>query len=122
MADTFKPTAEQVAALYDYAAKYGAQWKAKLANAWLNGSDAREPDGHLLRQMRNRGGPSWLKRVDLARERVRIECERRAHMKAEWSVKRATEILGEKRTAEILAGEARLQARIAADLAAKRKR
>lgn len=53
-------TAEQYDALVAYAAKYGDNWKEKLSNAWLNGADANEPNGHLLRQVRNRLGPSWL--------------------------------------------------------------
>jgi len=65
--EKFIPNEEQLAALQAYAARNGAQWKRKLADAWLDGRDDREPNGHLLRQMRNRGGPSWLKRFDLAK-------------------------------------------------------
>ena len=50
----------QLAALKAYAAKYGVQWRRKLADARLIGHDAREPDGHQLRQLRNTLGPSWL--------------------------------------------------------------
>jgi hypothetical protein len=54
------PTPAQLAALKAYAAKHGLQWRRKLADAWLIGADATDPDGHLLRQLRNTLGPSWL--------------------------------------------------------------
>jgi hypothetical protein len=63
--ETFTPSAEQLAALQAYAAKHGAQWKRKLYAAWFSGRDDREPGGHLLRQVRNQAGPSWLKGVKL---------------------------------------------------------
>jgi len=54
------PNQEQLEALQRYATSRGRSWKAKLNAAWMNGADAREPDGHLLRQVRNEHGPSWL--------------------------------------------------------------
>lgn len=54
------PTPEQLEALQAYKAKYGAHWKDALSSAWMQGADAREPNGHLLRQVRNQLGPSWL--------------------------------------------------------------
>ena len=51
---------EQDARLRAYAAENGKGWKQKLLDQWLNGSDASLPDGHLLRQIRNHFGPSWL--------------------------------------------------------------
>ena len=54
------PTPEQLEALRAYKAKHGDYWKYKLLNAWLDGTDASEPNGHLLRQVRNQLGPSWL--------------------------------------------------------------
>lgn len=55
-----EPTPEQLAALQAFAQKYGRNWKYKLVGAWCNGADAREPNGHLLRQVRNQLGPQWL--------------------------------------------------------------
>jgi len=54
------PTPAQLAALKAFAAKYGHTWRTKLNDAWLLGRDASEPGGHLLRQLRNTLGPSWL--------------------------------------------------------------
>ena len=51
---------EQQAAIDAFAAKYGASWKHKLQIAWLAGTDTAQPNGHLLRQVRNQFGPSWL--------------------------------------------------------------
>lgn len=56
------PNEEQLKALNAYKAKHGRYWKRDLMNAWMNGSDANEPDGHLLRQIRNQFGPAWLTR------------------------------------------------------------
>jgi YD repeat-containing protein len=60
------PTADQVAAVAAFATRHGRSWRAELAAAWLSGRDANEPDGHLLRQVRNRFGPRWLRDVTLA--------------------------------------------------------
>jgi hypothetical protein len=60
------PTADQLAAVAAFATRYGRTWRADLAAAWLNGRDAAEPDGHLLRQVRNRFGPAWLRDVTRA--------------------------------------------------------
>lgn len=57
---TDKPTPEQLARLQQYAAEHGRYWKRDLNDAWQNGADAREQDGHLLRQVRNQLGPQWL--------------------------------------------------------------
>jgi hypothetical protein len=51
-------TPAQLVALKSYIAKHGQQWRRKLADAWLIGADAREPNGHLLRQLRNTLGPT----------------------------------------------------------------
>ena len=53
-------TPEQRAAVDAYAAKYGRFWKQKLLLAWQTGRDTAEPNGHLLRQVRNQAGPRWL--------------------------------------------------------------
>jgi len=62
---TPSPTPEQLAALSAYARKYGNTWKQSLNHAWATGRDAHEPDGHLLRQLRNTFGPSWLAKFRL---------------------------------------------------------
>lgn len=53
-------TTEQRGALSAFAGKHGDRWKQRLLDAWMTGRDAAEPDGHALRQLRNRFGPSWL--------------------------------------------------------------
>jgi hypothetical protein len=57
------PTPDQIAAVAAFAVKHGRKWRAALADAWWTGRDASEPDGHLLRQVRNRFGPAWLRDV-----------------------------------------------------------
>ncbi len=66
LADLAGPSPDQLAAVAAFAARHGRTWRADLAAAWLSGADAREPDGHLLRQVRNRFGPAWLRRVTVA--------------------------------------------------------
>jgi hypothetical protein len=56
-------TPEQRHAVQSFADRHGPNWRGDLLDAWLNGSDAREPDGHLLRQVRNKLGPTWLSKV-----------------------------------------------------------
>lgn len=58
-----KPNPEQLAAVVAYAERHGAQWKNKLHMAWLTGNDTSEPQGALLRQVRNQYGPKWLTKV-----------------------------------------------------------
>jgi hypothetical protein len=57
------PSPEQLAAVAAYAARHGRTWRADLGAAWSTGRDTREPDGHLLRQVRNTCGPAWLATV-----------------------------------------------------------
>ena len=59
-------TAEQKAALRAYALRNGRFWKRHLWAAWINGADAREPEGAVLRQIRNAHGPSLLTRIGLS--------------------------------------------------------
>jgi hypothetical protein len=56
-------TAEQKAALRAYALRNGRFWKRRLWAAWIDGSDAKEPEGAVLRQIRNTHGPSLLTRI-----------------------------------------------------------
>lgn len=64
--ETIALTEQQLAALKSYAFTFGRTWKSKLNTAWCNGTDAYEANergesiGHLLRQVRNQFGPSWL--------------------------------------------------------------
>ena len=59
------PTEKQLEAVHKFAARHGRKWKERLAGAWWVGSDVREPDGALLRQVRNECGPLWLKQYKL---------------------------------------------------------
>jgi hypothetical protein len=63
MTTSNQPSAEQLVAIQAFAARYAALrggWKEHLLTCWMSGADAREPDGHLLRQLRNQFGPTWL--------------------------------------------------------------
>lgn len=57
---TPQPNEEQSAALLLFKLKHPLDWKTKLATAWIYGTDTKEPQGHLLRQIRNQCGPTWL--------------------------------------------------------------
>jgi hypothetical protein len=66
-------TAEQLAAVAAFAGKYATRkggWKEHLLSCWMNGADANEPNGHLLRQVRNSVGPKWLKDFELPKAPV----------------------------------------------------
>jgi len=41
-------------------AKGYADWTDALDHAWQAGWDDKEPEGWLLRRLRNSGGPMWL--------------------------------------------------------------
>lgn len=58
-------TVEERDILESFACSWGrhGSWKNKLATMWLNGQDASQPGGHLLRRIRNRLGPCWLVEV-----------------------------------------------------------
>ena len=62
---TFTLSLEQAEAVLTFARKNGRDWKEALMSAWLNGTDAREPNGALLRQVRNTLGPQWLEIANL---------------------------------------------------------
>lgn len=59
------PNPDQLAALASYARRHGRTWRASLRAAWESGRDEREPEGALLRQIRNQYGPAWLTRFQL---------------------------------------------------------
>ncbi len=61
------PSREQVEALKAWAAIYGRNWKSALRDAWMNGNYNGFADSHLLQQVRNNFGPSWLVRFVLYR-------------------------------------------------------
>lgn len=63
-------TVEQLTALRRFSEKHGYQWKAKLKSLWASGKDDTQPDGALLRQIRNDLGPKWLSRFSLSNPRV----------------------------------------------------
>lgn len=58
-------TVDQVEALRAFATKYGPKWKSILMAMWIKGIETKEPNGHLLRSVRNNLGPSWLNGVTL---------------------------------------------------------
>jgi hypothetical protein len=79
---TTTPSTEQLAAIEAFAAKYGnlrGGWKEHLLTVWMSGADAREPNGHLLRQLRNQFGPSWLAKYG---QRVRAPSTKAPRAKA----------------------------------------
>lgn len=59
-------SAEQKQALRTYALRNGRLWKRRLHAAWIDGTDAREPEGPLLRRIRNACGPSLLTRIGIS--------------------------------------------------------
>lgn len=61
----FTPNEEQLAALRAFKARHGRRWKEDLSSMWVSGKDASQPNGHLLRQVRNQGGPQWLVKFKL---------------------------------------------------------
>ena len=60
-----EPNEQQMEAIKAFAKKYGRYWKSDLGAAWANGRDINEPNGHLLRQVRNNFGPKWLMKFKL---------------------------------------------------------
>ena len=56
-------TSEQITRLQQFADQHGSDWRNVLRAMWFNGTDATQPDGHLLRQIRNTVGPSALESV-----------------------------------------------------------
>ena len=58
-----QPNAEQIAAVRNFAARWGREWKSKLRESWMSGYPAIERqtgEMHLLQQVRNRFGSRWL--------------------------------------------------------------
>lgn len=56
-------TADELAALHDFAAAHGRYWKAALRDQWMKASAP-----PALHRLRNRLGPSWLMRFRLPKK------------------------------------------------------
>lgn len=56
-------TLEQLERLLEFKAEHGRYWKDTLRRMWMNGQDAKQRDGGLLRQIRNNFGPTWLTKL-----------------------------------------------------------
>ncbi|HEY9826951.1 MAG TPA: hypothetical protein V6D19_16045, partial [Stenomitos sp.] len=72
----YKPNPEQLAALESAKAFWGKQWKQELSECWLSSRYPYQLDAqkHLLQQVRNQGGPSFLKTFRFPKsERVWIQ-------------------------------------------------
>ena len=64
-------TAEEQAALLDYARRHGRTWKASLRSDWQQARQA-----GVLQQLRNVGGPSWLQTVKVDLQAGTLRCGR----------------------------------------------
>ncbi len=62
---TQQPTSEQLFALENYRANHGRNWKMHLWHDWMNAEYNGATDAHLLQQVRNNLGPSWLHKLNL---------------------------------------------------------
>jgi hypothetical protein len=67
-----QPTTEQLAALIQFAAENGRNWKSTLRACWMignyqTGTYYTTADTAALQQVRNEFGPSWLVRFSLAK-------------------------------------------------------
>lgn len=61
-----QPSPDQASAVLGFAEEHGRNWKSALSTCWMRASYEGREDGHLLQQVRNQLGPSWLIRVTLA--------------------------------------------------------
>lgn len=53
-------SAEQMAAIQQWAYRHGRKWKADLREAWMSGNYGEFEGSNYLQQVRNERGPSWL--------------------------------------------------------------
>lgn len=60
--------ADQFNAIKAWAKLHGRNWKAPLRDAWMEGDYQGFHDSHLLQQVRNTFGPSWLVRFVLPKD------------------------------------------------------
>jgi hypothetical protein len=81
----FDITTEHLQCLKRFVLKHMDGWKLALSEQWFAGTEAQgNPDGHLLRQLRNNAGLEWLHGFDgtgmmnVVRARRAIVTERRA--------------------------------------------
>lgn len=56
-------SSEQKAALRRFRETHGRTWKDTLRSMWSSGKDVTQPEGGLLRQIRNNYGPSRLEKL-----------------------------------------------------------
>lgn len=98
---TFTLSLEQAEAVLAFARKKGREWKEDLLSAWLNGTDAREPNGGLLRQVRNQLGPQWLEIANLGTIAAIVDNGRYAEG---WEAANADIAAGTIRNGELLKG------------------
>jgi hypothetical protein len=54
------PSIEQKEALQAFANRFGKSWKTALMEKWYKGTDVNEPEGTMLREIRNLYGARWL--------------------------------------------------------------
>lgn len=66
----FLPDRAMARALLAFRTVHGRRWKAKLLLLWSTGRDVEQPDGAVLRALRNQGGPAWLCRLTTPRWRT----------------------------------------------------
>ena len=69
------PTTEQMEALKRFAEVHGRTWKSQLNDMWMIAAYSGNPDAHLLQQVRNQFGPSWLVRFRFPKVEQIIEQE-----------------------------------------------
>ena len=67
-------TDEELLTLVEFRRRNGHRWKSKLLDLYLFGKDDREPNGAVLRWIRNRQGPG---RVDALRKATLDDAEAR---------------------------------------------
>jgi hypothetical protein len=70
-------TQEQLAALISFAKDNGRNWKTELRHSWMTCNYTGRDDGHLLQQIRNRFGPTWLVNFRLPKSKE-ASCSRAA--------------------------------------------
>lgn len=60
-----QPTAQQIAALQSFAKANRRNWKQRLNYYWTIANYDDNGDTHILQQIRNEFGPTWLTRFKL---------------------------------------------------------
>mgnify|MGYP004450879351 FL=1 len=59
-----KLSPEKIQALTEYATWAGKGWKDRLVTDWMRAGSRFRGEYHILHQIRNTHGPSWLDRFD----------------------------------------------------------